>query len=841
MTPEQLQFPPRGLTYFWFLNDDLHPDRLAHQVQAFADGGAAAVVLHPRDGLLVPYLSREWFDTVRQLAVDFAARGIQSWLYDENYCPSGQADGWVVQNHPEFIGRRIERYAAPAELAPGQIFCCPSGELLWAGVVDPAGEAAAVDLTEQVGIIRRHWEVDTEWDSRWYYPATPLYTCGRSAAYIPEYGLRCPELPPGRQLVVFVARPVGRDQPWGALVDSLNPAATAAFIASTYDRYAEALGPMLGREVTAVFTDEPKMHDAHAYTPGMCDAFQTHYGYDLRPRLQHLFSDVASPAVMRTRLDYRQWIADRFRAAWLAPIADWCRDHDVQLVGHISPEDDPVQQAACLGNLFPLLEAFDLPGLDIIVPAVGDRDHALLNIGVTTATSCSQQRGRRGVISELLGASGLDLTPEQAGRIMGWQVLSGVSTPVVHAAFVSTMGLRLYDAPPDCGPESPRWPGICAVDAALRPFIAAVAEARQTAPVAILWPIRSFIAEKMGDYHGDYPTRDALCELLVSCLEAQVGVQLLDATGLWEAEIRDGRLQLGHASYSHVLLPTVTVIHRRTLDRLQQCLDAGIAVVRVDDSLQWVDEGDAVSPLCADAIPGERAAMDAAWCEQNLPRLAPVGGSGQPDLRASQWQRDGQMRTLLMNMGDAPCAPTAQVELSPGEFAVLTEQDDGWTETARFDPAALPPLLPAPETLSWADWQMRVDEDPWAAVAAPIAAYRWRPPRIGSAEPEHMVLTGVGAADGEPLAASLGYRATLAAVPAGRRALLELAPTAARGRITVRIEGWQETVSVDDLGVAPARIDVTAALTTGGSLVEFVFAEPQGYDGLHIAPTVFVE
>jgi hypothetical protein len=45
-------------------------------------------------------------------------------------------------------------------------------------------------------------------------------------------------------------------------------------------------------------------------------------------------------------------------------------------------------------------------------------------------------------------------------KIVNWQTVMGVTTPVIHGAYSSTEGHRLIDAPPDFGPLSPRWEGL---------------------------------------------------------------------------------------------------------------------------------------------------------------------------------------------------------------------------------------------------------------------------------------------------------------------------------------------------------------------------------------------
>ena len=573
-SPAELQpFPPPGCAYFWFLNDACDFDHLRRQIHEFAAAGVAAICPHARSGLLVPYGGADWFDLIRRLVVECARVGLKVWLYDEDYCPSGVGGGWITAEYPEYTARAIECFEFDAEQPTRDLFCFPEGRLLWAGLVpDPeAGDAAApqqspnpVDLTTRVGMVRRRWEIHENWDSRWYYPGTPLYRCPRSWTCDTEFALRVPEVPAGMRLVAFVARPVKPDGSWNALPDTLNAAATDVFIKRIYEGYRQSVGEYFGSAIPALFTDESKYFGQRPWTPGMFEDFQLQYGYDLRPRLIDLFAKADTPRTMRTRIDYRQWCGDRFRSAWLAPVSDWCGRHGLKLVGHISPEDDPVEQANTISNLFPTFRYFEIPGLDLIIPAVGDDEHPLINIGVVAAVSAAQQQDRRGVLSESLGASGMDCTADDARRILYWQTVMGMTTPVVHAAFAPIEGPRLYDAPPDFGPNGTRWPGMTELHREIGEYQQVILGARQEAPVAILWPIRSFLAQNNDWQAEPGGMRRDLALLLLRCLEQHVGVHLLDEADLWQAQSSGNTLRLGRACYEHILLPSCTVLHEQT-------------------------------------------------------------------------------------------------------------------------------------------------------------------------------------------------------------------------------------------------------------------------------------
>lgn len=664
-------FHRKGLAWFWCLNDECDPKDMDRHIAAYAKAGkaVAAVCLHPRDGLLLPYGGTDWFDMIRRTCRELAKRNVPIWLYDEDPYPSGAAGGRIVAENPDFAARVIERHQPDRELLPGQPFTFPSGNLLWCGLIDDK-TGRTVDLTARVGTVRRKWEVLDPWDSRYYYPDTPRYPCARAIAEHTEYGVIPPPEARGMRLVAFVAR-LQKEGRWDLLHDTLNPAVTRRFIELTHERYRQAVGEMFGKEIRAIFTDEPKFFGLIPWTPGLCESFLARYGYDLRPRLDHLFSDPLTDEARRTRIDYRAWCGKRFEDAWLKPVGDWCRRNRLELVGHISPEDDLVQQADCIGNLFPLFKHFGLCGTDLIIPAVGDRRHPIISVGIVSAASAAAQLDKPGVMSETLACSGLDFTAAQAGPILLWQTVMGLTTPVVHYAQTSTKGLRLYDAPPDFGPDSPRWAGMQKVARDVARVQDVVHGARQVAPVAILWPIRSFLAQKIDWQNDATGMRRDFNLLLARCLDRQVGVHILDEEVLWRAVRKGSSITIGRARYSHILVPSCSVLHERTISRLQALLKAGLTVTLTGQTPSSVHSDNGLAPLNMDWCP--RA--DAETAVASLPRLIDAKGDT-TDIRCTAWEKDGKVTRLLMNLRPRACKlklAARALNLAPGKVLILSK------------------------------------------------------------------------------------------------------------------------------------------------------------------------
>jgi len=99
---------------FWLLNGELTAERMREQIAQMHERGCGGFFLHPMgenfrleifiSGMKPPYLSDEYFELIRVAVEEAAGRGMYAWLYDEGGWPSGDAQGKVVEGHPEFRG-----------------------------------------------------------------------------------------------------------------------------------------------------------------------------------------------------------------------------------------------------------------------------------------------------------------------------------------------------------------------------------------------------------------------------------------------------------------------------------------------------------------------------------------------------------------------------------------------------------------------------------------------------------------------------------------------------------------------------------------------------------------
>jgi hypothetical protein len=265
----------------------------------------------------------------------------------------------------------------------------------------------------------------------------------------------------------FVMRPT----PWHPAysddwyTDLMDLHATEAFIESTHERYAQALGDQLGTTVTAVFTDEPGFYNhfhtcapgSVVWTPDMLDQFQTRRGYSLLPYLKLLF--VEGPEAPRIRCDFYRTVTELICERFYLPIKRWCNSHGMESVGHVNNEEYLVDHVRYNADFFSAMDGLDMPGMDVIGP-VGDWHRLPDSMVPKLTSSAAHTRGNLRSMSETFGAEGWGLSPEEMRRLADWLSVRGVTRLVPHAFYYSIAGERYNECPPSLFVQSPHWPAI---------------------------------------------------------------------------------------------------------------------------------------------------------------------------------------------------------------------------------------------------------------------------------------------------------------------------------------------------------------------------------------------
>jgi hypothetical protein len=444
--------PAAQVLPFFFLNHRLEAGKLRSRIREMKAAGSDGFFIHAREGLVTPYLSKEWFAAVEACIDEARRQGMRAWLYDEMPYPSGVAGGEVVRRRPEFVEQslRVERRNFPGgrriewKLGGGEILACYARRR--------SGRREVVDLREDVGPVADTWRKTYDVDSKLYYPTGPaeVFECPRSICVLPENVLAV-TLPRGSWELVAIATRDGGDllEPFGNYVDVSNPEATQLFLELTHEAYARRFGKHFGRTVPGIFCDEPKFRNPLPWGWGVAKAVGK-----ISPALAFALAGETGEAANAERRKYRRTTAQAFLEHWTAPISRWCGRHKVSLTGHISPEEEWWYESRHVGSILANLRKFHLPGCDVIIPAAGDWKNAILNLTAGLAVSAAAQAGRPQALCEVFGACDFTLGLRTMKRMGDWLAVAGINVAVPHGFLYSMDGYRKLDAPPNFGPPA---------------------------------------------------------------------------------------------------------------------------------------------------------------------------------------------------------------------------------------------------------------------------------------------------------------------------------------------------------------------------------------------------
>lgn len=855
-----------GIIPFWMFNDAAGIAQRIDYLRACRRGGIMALALHARAGNLLPYGSAEWYETARALVEEASRLKMNIWLYDEDPFPSGAAGGMVMAQNPGLMATAMAWHEKPDHLKTGALWVLGAGQALWAGLIPTQRPGPAKELPLPAGSIRTDW-CSGPWDSRYYYFDTPAFACERGNAVNMRFAMRVPEIPKGWKLAAITIENPGLDGPWNGLPDLLNPAAFHEFERLSISIYKQYVGRHFGATIPGIFTDEAKPHGYMPLTSDLFPCFKKRYGYDLKTRIHHLFGEPLDEAYIKTRVDYRRWVADRFLEAFVQPYRRWCDRHNLMLVGHFSPEDDPIWETACLGAVQPIMRTMSLPGTDIIVPMPGNAKAPCLNLGSLRVGSIKSQDGLAYGISESGACAGWTTTSEELRGTLAWQRVLGVNRFFVHGFFNSAEGVSLAEAPPDYGPNSSIFPGISAVNEWVKACDVLSDGGEELAPVAIVDGVLSYWDWAPGLKNNRHEQmRRNLWNTILACLQAHVGAHMVEEAQLASAQISRGCITVGKRRYSWILTPDSERLSQAAVKNLTRAWNAGVPVwwfgggpkTAVDERYRF-HKLENLPGVCLDG-----PAPSYSWCCRHLPALARLEGKG----------RENVYLRRFTSMHGGHFLMAVNVEEHPLNLRLLSENGlvwrpcdaDGdvdcdsigsrWRVTGRgcglFELAALPAKHPgiavaprrrqtgaarhfarlAPNVLrldkplaSWGgNKQARLPfPKPYWSLTDAFSATRSCSTFLGNLPVESRMHDD----------ARLSYSCEFVLAKPLRSLFLSMDPRFARGRFTIFLNGhalgkireWPLN------GIAPERVKIPA-LKKGRHVIEFKFEAGSAMDGL---------
>ncbi len=530
----------------WVWNDMLTEEEVVGTLRDLAGQKVKQAFVHPRPGLMTPYLSDDWFRLWKAALAEAERLDMNLWIYDENSYPSGFGGGFVPK-------------ALPDSRAKSLVF----GEVKKPG---PMGEGTVAVFR----LVKDGYENVTE--------------AVRKGETLGE----------GKYLVASIR--YSRSSPWYGgtwYVDLLKPGVTEKFLEVTLEPYRKQVGEQFGKRIPGSFTDEPRLESAGGvpWSEGLPAAFEKRWGYSLVDHLPSLVRPVGD--WRRVRHNFMQVVLEQFIEHWSKPYHDYCEKHRLQFTGHYWEHEWP--NCGNAPDNMAMYAWHQRPAIDCLMNQYHDDTHAQFgNVrAVRELSSVANQLGMRRTLCEAYGAGGWDLRFEDMKRIGDWLYVLGVNTLDEHLSYITIRGARKNDHPQSFSYHEPWWNDYHVMAEYFTRLSAAMSQGEQINRILILEPTTTAWMYQHGGPQGEKLKQlgDRFEELLVALERAQ-GEYDLGAEDILSRHGKvDGKdLVIGQRWYGLVALPPMTEnLNAATMDLIEKYVENGGKVLCCGEPPALVD------------------------------------------------------------------------------------------------------------------------------------------------------------------------------------------------------------------------------------------------------------
>ncbi len=654
-------------TPFWAWNCRMTREKVDEALDSLKKMGMGGAFFHCRTGMDMQYLGPEFMQMMHYAHEKAGELGLLTCLYDEDRWPSGFAGGLVTCEERYrsrfllFSPRELpleetiqdqEHYAsAEAVLSGKRTFLAKYGVHLNQGKLTEYGRFEAEE------------KVPANWDV-WY-------------AYLEVSG----------------------DSPWfnnQAYVNTLDPAAVRRFIEITYDAYAREFESEFGKSIPAIFTDEPqfsfksqfgkgeeKIFQTIPYTDDFEKTYEQAYGSQFLNYLPEVFWEWEDGHISVHRYHYHDHVCQRFTESYADQIGSWCRNHHIQLTGHMMREPFLEWQTMALGEAMRSYRSFDVPGIDMLC----DRRELTT---AKQAQSAAHQYGAPGMTSEMYGVTNWDFDFRGHKLAGDWQAALGVTRRVHHLTWTSMAGEAKRDYPAPIGYQSPWYQEYPYIEDYFARINTVLTRGVPCVKIGVIHPIESYWLywgpkEQTGGIREE--REENFVNLVKWLLYGLLDFDFISEALLSDFEQREKQgFQVGEMVYDVVLIPDCVTLRSTTLRRLEEFSSKGGKVIFAGGIPKYIDG--MPSRLPEDLLSRWACCRNIRYSRREI--LSELDEQRDLDIRNSdgcrssnllyQMRREGEERWLFV----AHSEKTENPDLAIGE--VLTFQVSGQYQVERWNP-----------------------------------------------------------------------------------------------------------------------------------------------------------
>lgn len=522
--------------YVWVWNDICTRKIIDTQLAEMQNLGIRAFYILPEPknfrpdnmptNLTPDYLTSEFFELCAYAAQKAKELGMHCWIYDEGGWPSGGACGKVLEDHPEFA-REVLKFHEHS-FSAGEVYKKSTPDVLAAFINDKEIiEEGYTFLSDSVVI-----EYFTEKDTNSNYP------------------------------------------------DLLNKSATEYFIEITHEKYASSMKTALGKNVTAVFTDEPKASST-AFNKELQDKYESMYGESILPYLP-MISQRAEVTEGNVHILYRWYdlCSRMFCDNFMLPCKKWANEHGIAFTGHMDMDHSPLG-CMCGGGNFNLMRAlrcFDIPGIDIIWRQLYPEDrinerndfNGYNGFFPRYASSAAAQNGTNLAMSEIFGVAGASITYDIMRFTIGYQAVRGINIFNPFNFPLGRKGALLAQELPIFTENQPYYNHLKQFNRYVErlSYISSLGE--RVCETALYYPVSDFQGRLKAETMAN--AFDTLGRALEDMM---VDFDIVDDDVIQSAEVKDGCLCIGYAKYRDIIIPEGAFVPQETQKVLDEFIKDG--------------------------------------------------------------------------------------------------------------------------------------------------------------------------------------------------------------------------------------------------------------------------
>lgn len=565
------------LPFFWQHGED--DETLIGELHNIYNSGIRAVCVEsrPHEG----FAKGPWFDDLKVIFDECKRLGMEAWVLDDKYFPTGFCNGVMKRGESHPLGKR-------AITEKHMDICGPikDGAVIFDGPAEDDGWADKKAEDKLLAIIACRCEEG--------YDQSLTGECIDLTGNLKD-GLVSVDLPEGIWRVFFIFERPEKD----GRVDFTNPESVDLMFSEIYEPHYDNLKEYFGGPFVGFFSDEPFIMDksrlpihgenlSHAKLPWnkyILDGLEKRFGDAWKLYLPSLFFTMngISPSF---RVAYMDTVSNLYKTCFCDRVGNWCREHGIMYIGHVVEDYDQHSNMNSGGHFFRALDGQDMAGCDVvlhqIVPGmtghpnacncwydVADPDLFHFSLAKMAASHAHIQPEKKGrAMCEIYGAYGW----AEGLKMMKWltdhMLVRGINNFVPHA-----FSAKFPDEVPpqfNGAGHNPQYENFRLIMEYMNRVTTLTSDGVHRADCAILYHAES---EWSG---GEYMKFYIPAKLLTL---GHIDFDIISADYLENAEIVDGRLVLNRESFPCLVIPTSEYLPEKVISKIKEISKAGVDVV----------------------------------------------------------------------------------------------------------------------------------------------------------------------------------------------------------------------------------------------------------------------